>query len=72
LKVAVELEQAGGRQPRVIVVHLRSSICSWSGRPNIGDAADIFGAGRGRVGGGIRHLSCSMECQRSQGIALTA
>ena len=33
LQVAVELEQVGGRQPRVVVVHLRSSICSWSDAP---------------------------------------
>ena len=33
LQVAVELEQLGGGQPRVVVVHLRSSICSWSDAP---------------------------------------
>jgi hypothetical protein len=29
LKVAVELKQFGRRQRRVVVVHLRSSLCSW-------------------------------------------
>jgi hypothetical protein len=33
LQVAVELEQLDGRQPRVVVVHLRSSICNWSDAP---------------------------------------
>ena len=33
LQVAVELEQVGGRQSRVIVVHLRSSLCNWSDAP---------------------------------------
>lgn len=33
LQVAIELEQLDGRQPNVVVVHLRSSICSWSDAP---------------------------------------
>jgi hypothetical protein len=33
LHVAVQLEQLERRQPRVIVVHLRSSICNWSDAP---------------------------------------
>jgi hypothetical protein len=32
LQVAVELEQVGGRQSRVIV-DLRSSLCNWSDAP---------------------------------------
>jgi hypothetical protein len=33
LQVAVQLEQVGGRQPRVVVVLLRSSVWNWSDAP---------------------------------------
>src|SRR4051812_30703030 len=33
LQVAVALEQLGGRKAGVVVVHLRSSLCSWSDAP---------------------------------------